>query len=313
MTEFFSTKRAVTVVGTMAALAGLLSGCGVSQSPLQGPPAPAAAPVVQPTAAASPVTGFLSFEEAEGIDSVPNFRDVAGSGSGIRLSDGTFMARGVVYRSGKLKGISSSDKKTLTKIGLSDIFDLRTDEVAERTKDPKIKGATYHLVNLFAVPSRPSRKYVVPDDARLERESMNREFVSDPAQRAKTAQVLKGILAASGPVIIHCTEGKDRTGWISAVLQMIAGADEDQIMYQYLLSNEYRRDLIEEKVLEKDEASGEVKAAIARVRAEVEPEFLRAGIDEMNSRYGDLQTYLTEGLGLDQTTIDQLRAKLRNG
>ena len=137
--------------------------------------------------------------------------------------------------------------------------------------------------------------------------------MSDPAQRAKTAQVLKGILAASGPVIIHCTEGKDRTGWISAVLQMIAGADEDQIMYQYLLSNEYRRDLIDEKVLEKDEASGEVKAAIARVRAEVEPEFLRAGIDEMNSRYGDLQTYLTEGLGLDQTTIDQLRAKLRNG
>ena len=48
--------------------------------------------------------------------------------------------------------------------------------------------------------------------------AMNRAFVTDSAQRKRIAQVLRAISKADGPVLIHCTAGKDRTGWVSAML-----------------------------------------------------------------------------------------------
>ena len=141
---------------------------------------------------------------------------------------------------------------------------------------------------------------------------MNREFVTDPAQRAKTAQVLEGIASAAGPVIIHCTEGKDRTGWISALLQLVAGVDEDQVVREYMLSNDFRRDAIEKSVAKDLKKKGATQAAITRVRLEVR-EFLLAGLDQMSESYGSLDEFLTEGLNIAPQTIDRLRVKLRRG
>ncbi len=319
MVEIPFAKRARRAFIAAVSLAGLLSGCTLLETPVR-PTSEVASPSTSPATAAparsveeSPVVGNFNFEVVEGIDSVSNFRDVAGSRNVLELPDGAQMRRGVVYRSGKLKPISEEDKEALERVGLSDIFDLRTDEVSERTPDPQIGEAEHHLVNLFAVPSRKSWKYSDADDARSEREAMNRAFVSDPAQRAKTAEVLEGIAWAPGPVIIHCTEGKDRTGWISALLQLIAGADEEQVLHEYMLSNDYRKDMVKKKVRKTLKEKGKTKAAIEKVRAEVEPEFLQAGLDEMANEFGDLDNFLTKGVGLDQAVIDELRAKLRNG
>jgi protein-tyrosine phosphatase len=310
-----SVKRFSTAAATLTVLVGLLTGCTVLQpaSPtILTSPNPRASEV-QPASKTLEGPEPLVFEVVTGITSVSNFRDVAGTGGGLELSDGGLMARGVVYRSGKLKPISEEDREALERVGLTDIFDLRTDEVAERTRDPRIGNASYHLVNLFAVESRPSWKYSDADDARAEREAMNREFVTDPAQRAKTAQVLEGIASAAGPVIIHCTEGKDRTGWISALLQLVAGVDEDQVVREYMLSNDFRRDAIEKSVAKDLKKKGATQAAITRVRLEVEPEFLLAGLDQMSESYGSLDEFLTEGLNMAPQTIDRLRVKLRRG
>ncbi len=75
---------------------------------------------------------------------------------------------------------------------------------------------------------------------------MNRRFVTDPKQRERIGSLMRGIAGARGTVVIHCTEGKDRTGWVSALLQMIAGVGDEQIMDEYLLSNRRRAELIEQ-------------------------------------------------------------------
>lgn len=300
-------RRAILV----AAVASLVAGCSTAhpaahQASIQVttsiPPSTRA-----PTTAVPPATSARDIV----IANVSNFRDAAGSGEGMLLRDGTTMARGMVYRSGRLKDLSEKDKATLSAIGLSDIFDLRTDEVAERSPDPTIDSADYHLINLYAVYSKRTPDFSDPDTARAEREEINREFVSVPAQRAKTAAVLRGIAHASGPVIVHCTEGKDRTGWIAALLQLIAGADEDAVVQEYLLSNSYRRDVIEQEVAKVRQTEGALSAKITRVQWEVDRDYLIAGLNEITERYGNLQGFLTDGLGLDQGTIDVLRAKMR--
>ena len=92
--------------------------------------------------------------------------------------------------------------------------------------------------------------------------AMNRAFVTDSKQRGRIAQVLTAIARAKGPVLIHCAAGKDRTGWVSAMLQEIAGVTKwESIRDQYLLSNTYRDALIKSRVAAARNTSA-TKAAI---------------------------------------------------
>jgi protein-tyrosine phosphatase len=43
----------------------------------------------------------------------------------------------------------------------------------------------------------------------------------------------------------------------------------------------------------------------------VERSWLVAGLDAATARYGSIEGYLTEGLGLKESTLDRLRARLR--
>ena len=221
------------------------------------------------------------------------------------------MARGVVYRSGRLTDLSASDRRELAAAGITDIYDLRTTKVARRSPDRSVKGADYHLVNLFGVYSTPSKTFRSISAARADRKRINREFVSDAEQRRRTAKVLTAIARADGPVIIHCTEGKDRTGWVSAVLQLTAGASRKDVVAEYVLSNSYRKDEIAKRYAKVLRARGKRAAKIDRVAYVVEGAFLKAGLAELDKRYGSVDAYLSKGLKLSPSTIAALRDRLR--
>lgn len=246
-----------------------------------------------PPTAAPTATAATSLRLA----SVGNFRDVAGTG--LPLADGSQMRTGVVYRSGKLSTISAADLRRLRALGLSDIIDLRTNYVARRSPDPAVPGAEHHLINLFAVYRSPAASFSSVSKARAHMRSLNRGFVAQKAQRAQIAEVLKLIATADGPVLVHCTEGKDRTGWISAILQLVAGADREQVVAEYLKSNTFRSAQIAK--------AGKVKRALLKVDAS----YLNAGLAEMDRRYGGLDGYLHDGLGLSTSTLNSLRGRLR--
>ena len=307
--------------GGVGILVLLLAGCAVAPaspaSPVTAPAtppasaAPASATPSRPAAtpSATPSARVRNAPEVR-VASVSNFRDVAGTGAGLTLADGGHMKRGVVFRSGRLHDLTSADERVLVAAGVTDVFDLRTDAVARRSPDASVGKATYHLINVFAVPSRVDPFPVSVAAARLERQEMNRDFVADPKQRKRIALLLRGIADARGAVIIHCTEGKDRTGWSAAILQLLAGADRATVMKEYLLSNERRADIIERGVAQARRAKGRVAGEITRARLEVAESYLRAGLNELERRYGDLDGYLTDGLGLSRQTVERLRAKL---
>lgn len=307
-----------------ATSAVLFAGCAVArfeEPAVTAPPASAPTPIAPPPAssAAPGPSASPEPERPEGyraapgltIESVWNFRDVAGEGDGLLLADGTRMAVGAVFRSGKLAPISKADRARLAKAGVTDIYDLRTPEVISRSPDPAIDGAEHHEVNIFAVHATPSAKPGSVAAAKEHMRQLNRNFVTDADQRAAIAVVLSSIAEDRGPVLVHCTEGKDRTGWISAMLQSVAGAGERTVIDEYLASNTYRKDLIEQDVAKARKSGGKQAAAIRRALVEVDASYLRAGLTEIKERYGDLEGYLTEGLGLSQDTIDTLRARLR--
>lgn len=274
----------------LALLAGLLG-------PVPSAVALAPRPLADPAAA-----GTIS------IVGATNFRDVAGDG--LAVKGGAHMATGVVYRSSKLSGLTADDVAALEAAGVTAILDLRTPRVAAGSPDVAVPGAGYVLMDLFAGHSLSTSRLHTAAQARAHMREMNRRFVTVAAQRRALARVLRAIIAADGPVVIHCTHGKDRTGWVSAMLQVVAGAPTDTIVAQYLLSNTYRAAEIQQKVDAARAASGSRRAGVVKELERLRASYLEAGLATARHRYGSVHRYLTRGVGLSTDELAALRAKL---
>ena len=57
---------------------------------------------------------------------------------------------------------------------------------------------------------------------------------SDEHFRTRLAEGLRFMTANVGPYLVHCTEGKDRAGFVSAVLECLMGADAQAVVSDYM-------------------------------------------------------------------------------
>src|ERR1700684_1679224 len=88
-------------------------------------------------------------------------------------------------------------------------------------------------------------------------------------------------LEDSAPLVIHCTAGKDRTGFACALILHALGVSEDVISEDYLLTNRYyRRD---------PSASNDLPDDVRQVLSSVQAPFLAAAFEAVCADYGDLE------------------------
>lgn len=113
------------------------------------------------------------------------------------------------------------------------------------------------------------------------------------------------------PALFHCTTGKDRTGWAAAALLMLLDVSDNDVMDDYLLTNDELLPELE-PVFDRFEAAGG-DPALLRPMLGVQEEYLAAALDEMRQRFGTIEGYFTNGLQLDAATQDALRAALDDG
>ncbi len=127
------------------------------------------------------------------------------------------------------------------------------------------------------------------------------------------ARYFDRLTETDGAVLIHCAAGKDRTGLLAALTHHAAGVHRDDILADYLMTNELgiyetRAPLIAELIrsysgrLPSDEA---VRTAMA-----VEAAYLEAAFAAIVERYGSLDGYLTEALGFDAGRRARFEARL---
>lgn len=251
------------------------------------------------------------------LTSVDNFRDVAGIAAEVHgiatggtgavetvAHDGE-MRTGVFYRSNALAHLSDADSATMTSLGIGGVIDLRTPSEIAAAPDILPEGASYLNVNVIGS-SGVSVSLTTPAAAEAFMQDMNRAFVTDATQRENLRTVLLELANASNAELYHCTAGKDRTGWVSALLQSIAGASSETIMTDYLATNAYSSPSIAATL----SALPPSYAAIYAKVLGVEASYLQAGLDQVIASYGSMQAYLTEGLGLTQADLWVLRAKM---
>jgi protein-tyrosine phosphatase len=239
------------------------------------------------------------------LETAPNFRDVGG----YRTADGRWVRMGVLYRSDQLDLLSDADLERIEQLAPGLIVDLRTERERQRGADRTPPAARRAVADVYADAdqssgSDPFAAIATADDAVALLMTANRRFVSLESARRGYGLLLRGVAESSDPVVYHCTAGKDRTGWGTAVLLTILGVPRETVMKDYLSSNVY--------LIEKN------RARAARMGADAErldpvfwvrPEYLESAFSEVESDYGSFTRYLREGLGLDDLVIEALRTR----
>jgi protein-tyrosine phosphatase len=242
------------------------------------------------------------------LRSAPNFRDVGG----YRTSDGRWVRMGVAYRSDQLDRLSDADLAKIASLNPALIVDLRTD--AERRSGPdRLPPTASPLVADVMASSPPDMAAIMratgPQDSIAFLTQANRQFVSGASALGAYGVLMSRLDRSKGVVVYHCTAGKDRTGWASAVLLTILGVPRATVMADYLASNAYLADKNKAmfSVLPSD------RAAILEPVMTVRPAYLDAAFAEVKARYGSFDRYLSEGLGLDAAALAQLRSRFLVG
>ena len=248
---------------------------------------------------------------------VPNLRDL-----GERpVAGGGRLPAGRLFRSGEPTGPAAA--ADLSRLGLAAVVDLRTaGEVAQRP-DRLPDGVAYRHLDVLAdmPPAMAEGQAQLMSDPVAFADTFGRvdpvaqmrrtytELVVAPAARAAYAGLVRTVLEADGaPVLVHCTAGKDRTGWAVTVLLLAAGVQDGAVRAEYLAVNPAVRAAFA-PLLARYTAAGAPPAMLVPM-LEVRGEYLDAALTSVDDTFGGFDGYLRDGLGLTADETAALRVLL---
>jgi protein-tyrosine phosphatase len=252
------------------------------------------------------------------LEGAPNFRDLGG----YETEDGRHVRWGQVFRSGALADLTPADLETVDALGINLVCDLRSDSEVEEEPDPDVAPEAVRLpiideaTDVEAITDAVLAGDLDAIDPDLLLEGMPGIATEFPDEWRTLIQRLSE--EASRPTNLHCTAGKDRAGWASALVLRTLGVPEDVVMEDYLLSQQYLAESNEETLATvrgivagvQGVPEDEVDMSTLEALLTVEPEYLQAAFDAVAEQYGDWDTYLTENLGLTPDEIEAFREQL---
>ncbi len=249
-----------------------------------------------------PEARFLPFEGSV------NFRDFGG----YVTRDGRRVRWRRLYRCGALGYLSGPDHERFSELGIGVICDLRRHEEAERVPTPSHApfDCRQHIPiapgsNAMLWESLNNDTHVVHDRVQT-MTSITREIARD--HMGAYQRLFAYLIETDDAFLLHCSAGKDRTGFGVALILSALGVDEDTILKDYLLTNEaeclFR--LMGGRLRQNHRViDDESLRAVVGVRAE----YLLAAFDEVNTRHGSIDNYL-KAIGVDQTARRKLQDRL---
>ncbi len=251
----------------------------------------------------------------------PNFRDLGG----YRTSDGRTVKRGLVFRSGELPRLTDEDVAKLDRLGIRIVANFLTEaEIEYRGEDRLPEGIeTVSLPiaggddNLAAVVLEARQKAYfsrVPVEINPD---IHRLLIRDA--KIEYAELLKAIAdPANRPIVFHCSHGVHRTGTAAAILLSALGVPWETARRDYLLSNDYRKVEIDRRLAELRAQAGrnqnippeDVDMANANAFYILQGDYIDASLDEAVKRYGSMDNYIRNGLGVSDKEVERLRSAL---
>ena len=265
------------------------------------------------TAVADPSTTYRRLLPLEGGS---NFRDLGG----YRTADGKTVARGMLFRSAAMTGLTDADMAYLDQFGIRTVVDLRSNE--------EIALYPNHWASrsgIDVVTGDYSFTAMASDDESPERLDMAEVY---PGLLdwigGQIGTYFERALGEGAPMVVNCSAGQDRTGVVSALMLLLLGVPEDTVIEDYLLSTDFRRPVVEQGGVDLAEAARTNPFAALMLeysKAAPHPErpnplvtadgvpYLAFVIAHIRDEYGSVEAYAERELGIDGEDLAELRRK----
>ena len=233
------------------------------------------------------------------LEGASNFRDLGG----YPTADGRTLSWRQLFRSNHLGHLTDADAAIVRGLGVASAFDFRgTDErkAAECViREIKVHSLPIEPTVVAALRAKLQARALSSNDAlEIMRESY-RGYVRTNTHSFR--EMFGHLLNANAPSVIHCTAGKDRTGFAVALILHALGVPAQVISEDYLLTNRfYRRD---------PNSAPDLPADVRQAIGSVDSSFLAAGFEAVNSQYGNLEGYFRDGLSLGAQERSELKQR----
>ncbi|MGG0638545.1 tyrosine-protein phosphatase [Bacillus altitudinis] len=240
-----------------------------------------------------------------------NFREVGG----LQTTDQMVIKQGMIYRSADLSRLTKQDIMTFSTLGIQTICDLRTS--SERKSHPPKIMEHDKIVHIPMQPDSmmPSKwtmfRMLIAEGKSLSFTPIMKDvYQSMLYERKKEIQQLFTLLSdeKNYPLMLHCTSGKDRTGFLSALIQLAAGVPVHTVLSEYMRSNEGV------KILVKRQERFVRMMSLYRVSKEqiqpllgVQQDYLEDVLNEMMDTYGNAERYLLEACDVPKAQLLKMK------
>jgi protein-tyrosine phosphatase len=240
------------------------------------------------------------------FESIHNFRDLGGYGT----SGGNTVAWRRLFRSAHLHEMTKRDMDKLRgDLSISSVIDLRS---PIETRDQKLGLLTAANVRYHNIPLISDGGNKQANEQRYRGlTDMGGLYVNLTRQKEFGLRILEALEIIAEPknlpLVFHCSAGKDRTGILAAVVLGILEVANEDIIYDFCLSERYMEFLLGR--MQKDARLAEDALSLPDYFWKAAPESIVLFLNAIIKEYGSVQGYIN-AQGADSSLISRIRSSL---
>ena len=229
--------------------------------------------------------------------SLPNCRELGG----MPLEGGKTFRKGVFIRSSSPEKLTPEQICEVKDYGVKCVVDLRAEAELKDFGNPfqNDPDVDFCFVSLF--PGDPNN---LSDELLdfIRKRHLGDYYVRICEDLGKDViKTMRYLLNSKGLTLFHCTHGKDRTGTITALLYLLAGASRENIILNYEASYKYLEKLLERRMAKMPD---DMKHLLRSDRLNME-----IFLDYVDERWNGNISEFFRFNGMSDEEISQLKAK----
>jgi protein-tyrosine phosphatase len=232
------------------------------------------------------------------VEGCTNFRDAGG----WELVDGGRMRTRRLYRSDGPLRVGTVGRQAVADLGVGLVVDLR--QHSQHVRTPGFLGPQ-HTAHVPLVDRVIDTDEPPPLDDPADFTDLYDGMLDASREPVARALDLVADAVVDGPVLVHCSYGKDRAGLVTALIQAAIGVTPESIVADYARSDEPARRRYEWMLHEPragDVDLGSLPAALFRAH----PESMSLLLDRMVERHGSLSGWV-DAFPIRPDTVPRLR------
>lgn len=244
------------------------------------------------------------------LEGTDNTRDLGDYLSIVNINNKRIQ-RGKLFRSDKLSKLSDNDIVKIKELNIRYIIDFRSETERNHSPNIIIDGITYINLPIDAsndmneikdvvngISNKPIKQFLI---------DINKDFILK--YHSIFLKFISIVLEKKEPILFHCTAGKDRTGFASALILYLLDFSKTDIYQEYMYTNECMKDGLEDILIYISSLLNiDVdKAKLLIPLLGVDREFLDSAFTTAIDEHGSFDNFIYKKLGITMEMKEDLK------